>query len=74
MEEALPLIIIFGVPLLFAAFFVVSLIGFLKTPKENAKKKKVWKILLIVSSIIAALLVIVIIAFIILMMSAMMYM
>lgn len=74
MEETLSLFIIFGMPLLFAAFFIASLIGYLITPKENVKKKRVWKVLLIVSAIIAALLGIVIIALIVLMMSAMMYM
>ena len=72
--EIIWMAILFGVPVLSLIFFIVSLVIFIRTPKENVGKKKLWKGMLIISSVILGLVAIVIIAFLLLMMAAMMYM
>ncbi len=62
--EVYSLVIYFGVPVAAIVFFIVSLVKFLTTPKENVEKRKTWKVLFIVSSILTGLLVVTILAFI----------
>lgn len=72
--EILSIAALFGIPLISAVFFLVSLVKFASTPKENTEKRRKWRILLIISSIIAGILVIAIAAFMVLMFFAMMHM
>ncbi len=74
MWEIFLMILFFGIPVAVIVFFVVSLVKFLRTPKENTEKRKKWKTMLIVSSVFLGLLVVAVLAFIILMMLAIAYM
>ncbi len=67
MIEIIQLILMAVVPLAVVAFFVVSLVLFIKTPKGTEKRKS-RKIMLIVSSVILGLFVATIIAIMIMMM------
>ncbi len=69
--EVFLLVIYFGVPVAAIVFFIVSLVKFLTTPKENVEKRKIWKVLFIASSVLTGLLVVTILAFIGLMALAM---
>lgn len=53
--EILTLIIFFSLPVGIVSFFIISLVKFLKTPKDNVGLRKKRKNLFIVSSVIFAL-------------------
>ena len=56
------------------AWFIVSLVMFLKTPKDLIGKRDLWKTFLIVSSCVLAITIVFIAAFIILLMIAIAHM
>ena len=56
------------------AWFIVSLVMFLKTPKDSIEKRKLWKTLLIVSSCVLTITIVCIVSFIILLMLAIAHM
>lgn len=65
---------LFGFPLAVMIWFVVSLVQFLKTPKEDEKLRKQRRTELIISGVLTAILAVAIIALMILVMMAISHM
>lgn len=75
-------ILLYMIPLLFFAFFIISLVMYIKTIKQNKKcpdstlqaKITTWRVLLIVSSVLAGIMLAIVIAIIALMYMVIAYM
>jgi len=66
--------IFFGIPLAAVIWFVVSLVRFIKTPKEDDKKRYARKLLMIQSAVVAGILVLALVGVIVTLMTAVYYM
>lgn len=73
MPDVVSFVLLFGIPAAAVVFAIISVVKFLRLPK-NSEKRKLWKALLIVSVVIAALAGGAILAFSVILMSAIMYM
>lgn len=49
-------LLIFLIPIASFVWLIVSIIFFVRTPRENAKKRSIWKLQLIISAVIFGLL------------------
>ncbi len=63
-----------GIPFIFVLLCIFSGIMFAVTPKENVKKRRIWKIVLIILAIIAGIVNLAAIALPFIFISALMYM
>ena len=65
---------LFILPLALIAWFVVSLVMFLRCPKEETEKRKNWRFSLIISSVIIGLAAVCLVALMVLFAMAIMFM